>query len=303
MATTQELGGYVDFRNNSFAARRLRPIGRFIITQPLGTFGVIVILTISFLAAFAPYVNTSDPSTFGRDILQGPSWDHWFGTNRNGQDLWSRVVYGARPALMIGVGAVGLSMAIGVTLALLAGFFGSFVDYLISRLIEIMIAVPSLLWLLMLTTAVDRSVQTLIIAIAISFAPITVRVFRGNVIQERSATYVEAARVVGASGPRIMFRHILPNLLPLAIVIASITIPGAILAESGLTFLGLGLDPTQPSWGTDLGPNARPNFVRAWWMPVFPGAALALIVLAFNLFGDSMRDVLDPRLRGSGLGV
>jgi len=126
-------------------------------------------------------------------------------------------------------------------------------------------------------------------------------VLRGNVIQEASVPYVEAARVIGASSPRIMIRHILPNLAPLMIVIASITIPAALLAEAGLTFLGLGLEPGTPSWAMDLGGGARQYFASGWWLPVFPGAALAITVLSFNLLGDSLRDVLDPRLRGSGL--
>ena len=281
--------------------RRLRAFGRFVRMQPLGTFGAIVIVLMIAGAVFASELNTVDPKAFGRDTLQAPSGDHFFGTNRNGQDMWSRVLFGGRPTLLIGFGAVAIAMAVGITLALASGFLGGIVDVLVSRLIEILIAVPGLLWLLMFTTAIDRSVQTLMFAVAFTFTPLAIRVLRGNVIQERSVTYVEAARVIGASGPRIMIRHILPNLLPLVIVIASITIPAAMLAEAGLTFLGLGLDPGEPSWAQDLGPNNRQYFRSAWWLPVFPGAALALAVLAFNLFGDSMRDVLDPRLRGSGL--
>ena len=211
------------------------------------------------------------------------------------------MLYGGRPTLLIGFGAVAITMAAAIVLALAAGFLGGIVDVVISRLIEIIIAVPAILWLLMFTTAIDRSVQTLMFSVAFTFTPIAIRLFRGNVIQERSVTYVEAARVIGASGGRIMFRHILPNLAPLVIVAASITIPAAMLAEAGLTFLGLGLEPGTPSWAQDLGPSNRPYFRLAWWLVIFPGAALALAVLAFNFFGDSVRDVLDPRLRGSGL--
>ena len=160
---------------------------------------------------------------------------------------------------------------------------------------------PGLLWLILFTTAVDRSITTLMFAIAFSITPLTTRVLRGNVIQESASTYAESARVVGASNMRIMFRHVLPNLLPLAIVNASIIVPAAILLEAGLTFLGLGLEPGTPSWGVDLGPNARSHFASGWWLPVFPGLTLSLTVLAFNFLGDSLRDVLDPRLRGSGL--
>ena len=283
--------------------RVLRSVGRFLRKQPLGTFGALVIVLLIAGSVLAPVLNTEDPKTSIRSAppLGAPSGDHWFGTDRSKRDVWSRVLYGGRPTLLIGFGAVALTMAVGITLALAAGFFGGFVDILISRLIEIIIAIPAILWLLMFTTAIDRSVQTLIFSVAFTFTPITIRFFRGNVLQERSITYVEAARVIGASGARIMFRHILPNLAPLVIVAASITIPAAMLSEAGLTFLGLGLEPGTPSWAQDLGPNNRNYFRSAWWMLVFPGAALALAVLAFNFFGDSMRDVLDPRLRGSGL--
>ncbi len=283
--------------------RALRWLARFVRTQPLGAFGATVIILMIVGSAFAGQLNTVDPKSSIRSAptLGAPSSDNWFGTDRSKRDVWSRVLYGGRPTLIIGFGAVAVTIAVGVVLALAAGFLGGIVDVIISRLIEIIIAVPGILWLLMFTTAVDRSVQTLVFSIAFTFTPIAIRLFRGNVIQERSITYVEAARVIGASGARIMFRHILPNLAPLVIVAASITIPAAMLTEAGITFLGLGLEPGTPSWAQDLGPNNRSYFRRAWWMLVFPGAALALAVLAFNFFGDSIRDVLDPRLRGSGI--
>ena len=304
MIAAEETGALTDFRENEgFREKRLRPIARFVRLQPLGTLGALVIVLLIAGSIFAPLLNTENPrsSIRGAPNLGAPSQEHFFGTDRVGRDVWSRVLYGGRPTLMIGFGAVAVTLVVGVALALAAGFLGGIVDIIISRAIEVIIAVPSILWLLMFTTAIDRSVQTLIFGVAFTFTPLTIRFFRGNVLQERSVTYVEAARVIGASGTRIMFRHILPNLLPLVIVIASITIPGAMLAEAGLTFLGLGLEPGTPSWAQDLGPNNRPYFRSAWWMMVFPGAALAIAVLAFNFFGDSLRDVLDPRLRGSGL--
>ena len=304
MIAAEETGALTEFRENEgFREKRLRPIARFVRMQPLGTLGALVIVLLIAGSIFAPFLNTENPrsSLRGAPNLGAPSQEYFFGTDRVGRDVWSRVLYGGRPTLMIGFGAVAVTLVVGVALALAAGFLGGLVDIIISRAIEVIIAVPSILWLLMFTTAIDRSVQTLIFGVAFTFTPLTIRFFRGNVLQERSVTYVEAARVIGASGPRIMFRHILPNLLPLVIVIASITIPGAMLAEAGLTFLGLGLEPGTPSWAQDLGPNNRPYFRTAWWMMVFPGAALAIAVLAFNFFGDSLRDVLDPRLRGSGL--
>ncbi len=291
-------------------------VKRFVRLQPGGAIGIVIILIIGLAAAFAPYINTAGEGERGirsvwRDdgreisgvnfVLQPPGPDWWLGTNRTGQDLWSRVVYGARPALMIGIGAVGVAIVVATSLSLAMGFLQGVVDGLLLRIIEVIIAVPGILWLILFTTALDRSIPVLIFAIAFTFSPLTTLVLRGNVIQESASTYAESARVVGASSIRIMFRHILPNLLPLAIVNASIIIPAAILAEAGLSFLGLGLDPLIPSWGADIGPNARAYFQTAWWLPVFPGLALSLTVLAFNFLGDSLRDVLDPRLRGSGL--
>lgn len=300
---------------------------RFLRLQPGGAIGIVIIVIVGLGAAFAPQINTigggersirsvwqqegfeaiERGETPERDIagvnfvLQPPGPDWWLGTNRTGQDLWSRVVYGARPALMIGIGAVGVAIVVATALSLAMGFLKGVVDGLLLRIIEIIIAVPGILWLILFTTALDRSIPVLIFAIAFTFSPLTTLVLRGNVIQESASTYAESARVVGASSVRIMFRHILPNLLPLVIVNASIIIPAAILAEAGLSFLGLGLDPLIPSWGADIGPNARAYFQTAWWLPVFPGVALSLTVLAFNFLGDSLRDVLDPRLRGSGL--
>ena len=283
--------------------RRLGTLRRFVRTQPLGAAGAVIIILLLVASIFASELKTVDPKTFNRDAsaLEAPSSEHFFGTDRSRRDMWSRVLYGSRPTLLIGFGAVAITMVAGIVLALAAGFLGGVVDVIISRLIEVVIAVPAILWLLMFTTAVDRSVQTLMVGVAFIFTPIAIRLFRGNVIQERSIAYVEAARVIGASEGRIMFRHILPNLAPLIIVAASITIPAAMLAEASLTFLGLGLEPGTPSWAQDLGGENSNYFRSAWWLPVFPGAALALAVLAFNFFGDSLRDVLDPRLRGSGI--
>ncbi len=288
---------------------------RFARLQPGGTFGSIFILLVVVSAIFAPHLKTIGEGerdvrrialAEGRQLdstgyLQPPNSDWWLGTNSAGQDMWSRVIYGARPALLIGVGSVGIAMTIAVVLSLAMGFMKGFVDAFLLRVIETGIAVPGLLWLLLFTTAIDRSLPVIMVAVALAFAPLTTLVLRGNVLQEAGTQYVEAARVIGASNIRIMARHILPNLLPLAIVNASIIVPAAIMTEAGLAFLGFGLPPPSPSWGVDIGPSARAYFYTAWWLPVFPGVALSLTVLAFNFLGDSLRDVLDPRMRGSGL--
>ena len=299
----------------SHLARRGRAIARFARMQPGGTFGLGIIFLVVAGAIFAPYLHTLGDGerdvrrialAEGRQLdstgyLQPPNGDWWFGTNSAGQDVWSRVIYGARPALIIGVGSVGIAMVAALALALAMGFLKGLVDTVLLRILETGIAVPGLLWLILFTTAIDRSLPVIVVAIALAFAPLTTLVLRGNVLQEASTAYVEAARVIGASNTRIMLRHILPNLLPLAIVNASIIVPAAIMAEAGLSFLGFGLPPPSPSWGVDIGPTARAYFYTAWWLPIFPGLALSLTVLAFNFLGDTLRDVLDPRLRGSGL--
>ena len=299
----------------SALARFGRGAARFARLQPGGTFGIAVILLVVVAAIFAPYLKTIGEGerdvrrialAEGRQLdstgyLQPPNAEWWFGTSSAGQDMWSRVIYGARPALIIGVGAVALAMAIALVLALAMGFLRGFVDGFLLRVLETGIAIPGILWLILFTTAVERSVPVIVVAVALAFAPLTTLVLRGNVLQEASTAYVEAARVIGASNTRIMLRHILPNLLPLAIVNASIIIPAAIMTEAGLAFLGFGLPPPSPSWGVDIGPSARAYFYVAWWLPVFPGIALSLTVLAFNFLGDALRDTLDPRLRGSGL--
>ena len=311
----EELGLGPYSEQGSRLARSGRAAARVARTQPGGTFGLIVVLLVVASATFAPYLHTIGEGerdvrrialAEGRDLdstgyLQPPNGDWWFGTNSAGQDVWSRVIYGARPALILGVGSVAIAMVVAIALSLAMGLLKGFVDAVLLRILETGIAVPGILWLILFTTSIDRSLPVIVVAIALAFAPITTLVLRGNVLQEASTAYVEAARVVGASNLRIMLRHILPNMLPLAIVNASIIVPAAIMAEAGLSFLGFGLPPPSPSWGVDIGPAARAYFYTAWWLPIFPGLALSLTVLAFNFLGDSLRDVLDPRLRGSGL--
>ncbi len=311
----EDLGLGPALERGAVLARGGRAAWRFARLQPGGLFGIIVILMVVVAAIFAPYLKTIGEGerdvrrialAEGRQLdstgyLQPPNSDWWFGTSSAGQDMWSRVIYGARPALIIGVGSVGIAMTVAVVLALAMGFLKGSVDAILLRLLETGIAMPGILWLILFTTAIERSLPVLVVAVALSFAPLTTLVLRGNVLQEASTAYVEAARVIGASNARIMLRHILPNLLPLAIVNASIIVPAAIMAEAGLAFIGFGLPPPAPSWGVDIGPSARAYFYTAWWLPIFPGIALSLTVLAFNFLGDSLRDVLDPRLRGSGL--
>jgi ABC-type dipeptide/oligopeptide/nickel transport system permease subunit len=274
-------------------------IGWFARRQPVGFASLIVILLIVLMAIFAPYLRTTDPELITPNILQKPSWEHWFGTNRQGMDMWSRVVYGARPSLIIGSVTVALGVGGGIVLGMLAGYARGAVDFTLSRIVEFLIAFPPIILGIITATVLRPGIQAVILAITLVVAAATTRVMRGAVLQQRELQYVEAARVLGASPWRIMFRHILPNILPLGIVLASAFLPTAILFEAALTFLGFGLAQGEPSWGADLSGSNRTYFTVAPWLAIFPGIALSITVLAFNLLGDSLRDVLDPRLRGA----
>ena len=289
--------------------RRLDGLRRFLKQQRLGSFGAIIIITVVFGAVAAPMLHTSDPREFGENILVRPSGEHWFGTNRDGRDVWSRVLYGGRVSLKIGLATVILTILGGTLIALIAGYLGGIFDFILSRMGDILIAFPSILFALTLRASIGEDMPglgsflpadelLLVVAICVVFTPVIFRIMRGNVIEQRSNTYVEAARVIGASEFRIMLRHILPNLIGLMIIVTSTTLPAAILTESGLSFLGVGVDIGTPSWGADLSGNARVYFSRAPWIAIFPGLALSVTVLAFNLLGDALRDALDPRLRG-----
>ena len=288
--------------------RRFDWLRDFVRKQPLGAIGAAIIAVVVFAALAAPILWTVDPQAFSSAVLESPSGDHWFGTNREGKDIWSRVLYGGRISLKVGAATVVISVLGGTALALIAGFLGGVVDFGFSRIADVLIAFPSILFALTLRTSfyddvpdvpgVSKGELLVIISIVIVFTPTIFRIVRGAVLEQRGSVYVDAARVIGANEGRIMFRHIMPNLAGLMIVIASTTLPAAILTESALSFLGVGVEVGTPSWGADLSGNARNFFTTAPWLVIFPGLALSLTVLAFNLLGDSLRDTLDPRLRG-----
>ncbi len=289
---------------------RFAGVWRFLRQQRLGTIGAVLITLMVIGAVAAPALRTSDPRGFGvAPILEGPSTSHFFGTNREGRDVWSRVLYGGRVSLKIGLATVIVAALGGTALALIAGYLGGPVDFAFGRVADVLIAFPSILFALTLHASLRDDLpdlrpvlaeeeMLLVVAICIVFTPVIFRIMRGNVLEQRAAIYVESARVIGASEVRIMFRHILPNLVGLLLIVMSTTLPAAILTESALSFLGVGVDPGTPSWGADLSGSNRNYFVRAPWIAIFPGLALSVTVLAFNLFGDALRDTLDPRLRG-----
>jgi peptide/nickel transport system permease protein len=278
------------------AGARWRRTLHIIRDNPLGFFGLLVILLLGFFAAFGPMIAPYDPEAFVGANHANPSVDHFFGTERLGRDVFSRVVYGARISLIVGVLAVLFGTAIGAVIGIFSGYIGGWVDNVIQRTVDTAIAFPALLLLLILREVMGASLRTLIIAVGIAIIPGVIRVVRGAVLSESNNQYVEAARTIGASTPRILFIHIAPNVVALAIIIMTNLIGAAILAEASLAFLGLSL-PEAITWGGDVS-VARNTFPVHVWSAFFPGAAITLTVLGFNLLGDSLRDIFDPRLRG-----
>src|SRR5579863_2534405 len=259
--------------------------------------GLIVIVAFIALAALAHWITPYDPiATSWTLVRKPPSVMHWFGTDDLGRDILSRVIYGARASLLAGVTSVGIALLVGVPLGLVAGTRGGFIDALISRITDAMLACPFLILAIALAAFLGPSLGNAMIAIGISATPIFVRLTRGQTMSVKVEDYVEAARAMGNPRWRIALFHILPNIMPALLVQATLSIAAAIIAEAALSFLGLGQQPPSPSWGSML--NAAQRFLtNAPWMALWPGLAIFLVVLSFNLVGYGLRDALDPRQR------
>jgi peptide/nickel transport system permease protein len=259
--------------------------------------GGAVVLAFVAIAVFAPWLAPQDPiATSWSAIRKAPSAAHWFGTDEVGRDVLSRVVWGARASLLAGVVSVSISLALGIPIGLAAGFLGGFVDGLISRLTDAFLACPFLILAIALAAFLGPSLTNAMIAIGVSATPIFVRLTRAAVLNVKVEDYIEAARAVGNPPLRIALRHVLPNIAAPLIVQATLAIAAAVIAEASLSFLGLGQQPPAPSWGSML--DSAKNYVdNAPWMAIWPGLAIFLLVLSFNLLGDGLRDALDPRQR------
>ena len=259
--------------------------------------GLVVISIFILLALFAPLVTPYDPiATSWSLVRKPPSALHWFGTDDLGRDVLTRVIYGARASLLAGAISVTIALSIGVPLGLLSGYRGGFIDALISRITDAMLACPFLILAIALSAFLGPSLGNAMIAIGVSATPIFIRLTRGQVMAVKVEDYVEAARAMGNPPWRIALFHILPNILPALLVQATLSIAAAIIAEAALSFLGLGQQPPAPSWGSML--NAAQRFLtNAPWMAIWPGLAIFLVVLSLNLVGDGLRDALDPRAR------
>jgi peptide/nickel transport system permease protein len=266
--------------------------------HPLGAVGAAIMAIFVFAAVFADFLTRFDPvSTNSALSLAPPSAAHILGCDFMGRDIYSRILFGARISLAVGLGSAGLGCALGVALGLTSGYLGGWIDLIIQRLVDIMQALPVLILALVMAAALGPALDNTIVAIAIPLVPYSARVIRSNTLALREMPYVEAARAVGMSEFRIAVRHVLPNTLAPLIVLATAQLGSAILTESSLSFLGLGIPEPHPSWGRMLSESAAEYVRTAPWLVIFPGIAISLAVFGTNLLGDALRDILDPRLR------
>ena len=268
-----------------------------LLTQKLAMTGAVIVIIFAVIAIIGPYFAPhGETEQFSAFRLKGPSSEFPFGNDEFGRDIFSRLIYGSRISFQVGVIAVGISAAIGILIGIVAGYIGGWVDGVLSLLMDVLYAFPTILLAIAIMAMLGNSLTNVMIAIGVVNAPTFMRVVRGSVLSVRHMTYVEAAHSLGASVPRIMARHVMPNIMAPLIVHASLNFAFAVLAEASLAYLGLGNRPPSPSWGSMV--SSSYGFLQlAPWAAIFPGVAIALTVLGFNLVGDGLRDALDPRLR------
>lgn len=276
------------------SASRRRPFYQLLLRDKRATVGLILLVLIVFGTIFAPLISPYDPQSQKYDILQPPSTTHLLGTDDLGRDLFTRILYGARISLFVGIMTVALSLIIGVVMGILSGYYGGWIDTILMRYIDLQWAFPNFIIAVYLVAVFGTGLLNVIVAVSLAFLDDFARVTRGMVLTLREEEYVLAARSLGASDLQIMLRHVLPNALAPIIVLATISVSYAILAEATLSFLGLGVKPTTPTWGLIVS-DSRSFFSRAWWLGVFPGMAIMLTVLSINFLGDALRDILDVR--------
>ena len=262
----------------------------------LALFGALIILSLAVVAIIAPLIAPFNPNQ--QDILhrlEPPSRQHPLGTDDLGRDLFSRVIYGTRVSLLVGFVAVGIAIMLGTLLGLLSGYFGGRLDTLIMRFVDIMLCFPTFFLILMVIAFLEPNIWNVMVVIGITGWPGLTRLVRGECLSVREREFVQAAKALGLSNMRVMFVHLLPNVIAPILVAATLGIGGAILTESALSFLGLGVQPPTPSWGNIL--TAGKDYINvAWWLSLYPGLAILITVLAYNLLGEGLRDVLDPRM-------
>ncbi len=283
--------------------RRRSAALQFAMLQPLGAAGLVIIVLMAFAAAFAPWVAPYDPLAvdYGA-MLAAPSADHWFGTDAFGRDVLSRIIYGARTALAIGFISSIVGCVVGAIIGTASAYFGGKIDIVIQRFVDILLSFPIIVLALVVVTVLGKWQvlgvdMNLVCAIAIPIVPKVARVVRSSALAIREMPYIDAARAAGYSHTRIIFRHMVPNIVAPFLIMFTAFIAQAILLEASLSFLGLGVTEPTPAWGLMLSGNAADFYREAPWMILFPGLAISLAVFAFNLFGDSLRDWLDPKFK------
>ena len=259
--------------------------------------GIGIVIVMALAAALAPLIARQNPISIDLlHILQRPSAQHWLGTDIQGRDIWSRLVYGARVSLTVGLISQGIALGLGVTMGLLAGFYGKWVDEVVMRLADVTLAFPTLLLLIAMVAALQPSEGVVFATIGVVGWAGMARIVRGQVLVVRQLEYIQAIRALGARDLRIMVQHVLPNVIAPVVIAATLGVAGAIMAEAALSFLGLGVPPPAPSWGSMIADGRDLDQLRrAPWTSVFPGMAIGAAVLGFNLLGDALRDALDPR--------
>ena len=267
---------------------------RHLYRQPTAAFSLLFLGLIVAAATFAPLLAPFQPDAMNNERYGPPNLSHPFGTDNLGRDILSRVLHGARLSLVVGFIAVGIAATVGTALGVAAGFGSKRLDAVIMRGVDIMLAFPDILLALVIIAILGPGLPNVMIALGVAGIPVYARVVRGATLEVREREYVEAARALGTSGVRVIWRHILPNVVQPVIVIGTLGVATAILAAAGLSFIGLGAPPDVPEWGAMLS-SARNYMRRAWWMATFPGLAITLTVLAINLLGDALRDYLDPK--------
>jgi peptide/nickel transport system permease protein len=292
-------------RNNSASRKRsaavLATLWQFCRRKPLGAIGGFIVLVLLIMAIFAPWLAPySYDETIPGARMKAPGAQYWMGTDNLGRDVYSRVVYGASVSISVGFGAVLLANALAALIGITRGYFGGAYDICVQRVVDAWQSFPFLVVILSIMAVLGPGLLNLILALGILGAAAGSRVIRGSTISVMQNTYVEAARALGAGHVRIMLHYLLPNVAATIIILATIGLGAFILAESALSFLGFGVPPPYPSWGAMLSGSGRSFMYRAPWMAFWPGAAISLAVFGFNMLGDALRDVLDPRLRGGG---
>lgn len=276
-----------------------REVWRMLKKNKMALLGLGILVILVLLALFADVIADYDTVVIKQNLanrLKGPSAEHWLGTDEFGRDIFARLIHGARVSLKVGIIAVGISIILGGILGALAGFYGGKIDNIIMRVMDVFLAVPSILLAIAIVSALGPSILNLMVAISISSVPSYARIVRASVLSIRDQEFVEAARAIGANNARIIFRHIIPNSLAPVIVQGTLGVASAILSTAGLSFIGLGIQPPAPEWGSMLS-GGRQYLRYAWWVTTFPGVAIMITILSLNLLGDGLRDALDPRLK------